>query len=94
MHEHFFLLLRCVGEGNDIFIRLNVSILQYPVADLFLDLLVTHPDNLVGLDVRELKVDLVSHDFLFLVRVNDAVDCPLQDEIGTQFFSPLFGGFR
>ena len=94
MHEHSFLLLRSVGEGNDIFIRLNVSILQYPVADLFLDLLVTHPDNLVGLDVRELKVDLVSHDFLFLVRVNDAVDCPLQDEIGTQFFSPLFGGFR
>ena len=73
---------------------LNVSILQNPVADLFLDLLVTHPDNLVGLDVRELQVDLVSHDFLFLVRVNDAVDCSLQDEIGTQFFSPLFGGFR
>ena len=65
---------------------LNVSILQNPVADLFLDLLVTHPDNLVGLDVRELQVDLVSYDFLFLVRVDDAVDCPLQDEIGTQFF--------
>ena len=46
---------------------LNVSILQNPVADLFLDLLVTHPDNLVGLDVRELQVDLVSYDFLFLV---------------------------
>ena len=55
---------------------LNVSILQNPVADLFLDLLVTHPDNLVGLDVRELQVDLVSYDFLFLVRVDDAVDCP------------------
>ena len=94
MHEHSFLLLRDVGEGNDIFIRLNVSILQNPVADLFFDLLVTHPDNLVGLDVRELQVDLVSYDFLFLVRVDDAVDCPLQDEIGTQFFSPLFGGFR
>ena len=73
---------------------LNVSILQNPVADLFLDLLVTHPDNLVGLDVRELQVDLVSYDFLFLVRVDDAVDCPLQDEIGTQFFSSLLGGFR
>ena len=94
MHEHSFLLLRDVGEGNDIFIRLNVSILQNPVADLFLDLLVTHPDNLIGLDVRELQVDLISHDFLFLVRVDDAVDCPLQDEIGTQFFSQLLGGFR
>ena len=53
MHEHSFLLLRDVGEGNDIFIRLNVSILQNPVADLFLDLLVTHPDNLVGLEHRD-----------------------------------------
>ena len=94
MHEHSFLLLRGVGEGNDIFIRLNVSILQNPVADLFLDLLVTYPDNLIGLGARELQVDLISHDFLFLVRVDDAVDCPLQDEIGTQFFSPLLGGFR
>lgn len=65
---------------------LNVSILQNPVADLFLDLLVTHPDNLVGLDVRELQVDLVSYDFLFLVRVDDAVDCPLQDETAPSSF--------
>ena len=84
-NEYLSFLFKILNFWGSYFINLInfTNWLKYPVADLFLDLLVTHPDNLVGLDIRELKVDLVSHDFLFLVRIDNTVDCPLQDEIGT-----------
>ena len=73
---------------------MNVLHFKLASSDKLLNLLLTDPNLLVGLDVRQCEIRLIKDDLFAFHTVFDGVDFTSHHVIGTEFLSHPFNGFE